>query len=102
MHPHWFIFAAFVSFHAAAGFFSPELLAPVAAGSTYLPLLPLEAVSVPVFAPAESGGWASPSLFGWLVVVSLWSTLWLVRATFLPRFFRKEAWLSLTTLGHSG
>jgi hypothetical protein len=92
MHPRWFIFAVFVSIHAAAaaGLFSSEILAPVVAGSIYLPLMPLESLGIPVFAPAESGGWPSPSLLGWETIVSLWSALWLVMATFLSRLFTKN------------
>jgi hypothetical protein len=92
MHARWFLFAALVLLHAAAatGFFSSEALAPVVAGSIYLPLIPLEAVGIPVFAPAESGGWAAPSLLGWGMVVSLWPALWLVMATFLSRLFTKR------------
>lgn len=92
MHARWFIFAAFVLLHAAAatGLFSSEILAPVVAGSIYLPLLPLEAVGIPVFAPGESGGWAPPSRLGWMLVVLLWSALWLVMATLLSHLFTKR------------
>ncbi len=88
----WFILAAFVLLHAAAatGLFSSEAVAPVVAGSIYLPLMPLEAVGIPVFDHAESGGWAPPSLLGWMIVVSLWSALWLVMATLLSRLFTKR------------
>jgi hypothetical protein len=92
MHARWFIFAVLVLLHAAAatGLFSTEAVAPVVAGSIYLPLMPLEAVGIPVFAPAESGGWAPRSLLGWMMVASLWSALWLAMATFLARLFMKR------------
>lgn len=60
----------------AAGDALPAALAPAIAGTLYLPLWPLSALGIPVFSPAESGGWASPSLLGWLCFVALWSLLW--------------------------
>ena len=89
MHPRWPIFAALIGIHAAAVFFSPETLAPAVAGSVYLPLMPLKVAGVPVFAVAESGGWPSPSLLGWVLVLLLWFAIWLVVASFLSRLFKK-------------
>lgn len=91
MHPRWLIFGVLVCLHAAAGSFSPESLAPVVAGSIYLPLMPLEAIGAPVFGRAESGGWAAPSLLGWVVVLALWAAIWFTLATFLSRLFTKRS-----------
>jgi hypothetical protein len=54
----------------------PAAIAPLIAGSVYLPLWPLSAVGLPVFSSAASGGWASPSLLGWFVFVAIWSLFW--------------------------
>ena len=71
MRLNWFLFAVLAGTHATAVLVAPERLAPALAGSVYLPLLPLKAVGIPVFATAESGGWASPSLLGWATVFLL-------------------------------
>ena len=62
----------------------PEPVAPVVAGSIYLPLWPLHALGLPVFAAAESGGWSAPNLLGWILVGLLWCCIWwaLVRFAF--------------------
>lgn len=60
----------------AAGDVLPAALAPAIAGTLYLPLWPLSALGMPVFSPAASGGWASPSLLGWLSFLAIWSLLW--------------------------
>lgn len=60
----------------AAGDALPAALAPAIAATLYLPLWPLSALGIPVFSFAESGGWASPSLLGWLCFVAVWSLLW--------------------------
>lgn len=60
----------------AAGDALPAALAPAIAGTLYLPLWPLSALGMPVFSPAESGGWASPNLLGWLSFLAIWSLLW--------------------------
>jgi hypothetical protein len=54
----------------------PEALAPAVAGTVYLPLWLLQGVGLPVFGRAEAGGWAAPSLLGWLLVAAIWTTLW--------------------------
>lgn len=46
-----------------------ELLAPAAAATVYAPLVLL-------FGIAQSGGWAAPSLLGWVLVVAFWGLLW--------------------------
>jgi hypothetical protein len=60
----------------ALGDVLPEALAPVVAGTVYLPLWLLEAVGLPVFGRAEVGGWAAPNMLGWLLVAATWTTLW--------------------------
>jgi hypothetical protein len=52
------------------------VLAPVIAGTVYLPLWMLESVGLPVFGRAEAGGWAAPNMLGWLLVAVIWTTLW--------------------------
>lgn len=54
----------------------PESVAPVVAGTIYLPLWPLGSIGLPVFGRAESGGWPGPSMLGWLFVAVIWSALW--------------------------
>lgn len=61
----------------------PEIMAQVIAGTVYLPLWSLQAVGLPVFGRAESGGWPGPSVLGWALVAAIWTALWtiLVSAT---------------------
>ncbi|WP_179958384.1 hypothetical protein [Chitinimonas arctica] len=33
-------------------------------------------LGLPVFGNAESGGWAGPSLFGWLCAILFWAVAW--------------------------
>jgi len=54
----------------------PDAVAPIIAGTIYLPLWPLSEIGIPVFSPAESGGWPGPNVLGWLVFVAIWSLLW--------------------------
>ena len=72
-------FFGLVCAHGARFVFGPllfESLAPVAAGTVYLPLWGLRAIGLPVFAPAESGGWPAPSWLGWIFVAAMWSAFW--------------------------
>ena len=62
-----------------------ENLAPVAAGTIYLPLWPLNRVGISVFGRAESGGWPGPSFLGWLCVIAFWSALWWLLATAIAK-----------------
>lgn len=87
----WALFAALAGSHAAAAFFAPAAFAPAVAGSVYLPLMPLQAAGVPVFAAAQSGGWPAPSLLGWAVVLVVWFAIWWAAAHFLSRLFSKLA-----------
>lgn len=77
--PRLITFFALVSVHVALVTLGPllsESLAPVAAGTVYLPLWSLSSIGLPVFGPAASGGWAGPNFLGWVLVAGLWSTLW--------------------------
>lgn len=56
--------------------FAPEALAPAMAGAIYLPLMALQAIGLPVFGRAESGGWPGPSPLGWIAVVVFWAAVW--------------------------
>ena len=60
----------------ALGSLLPDSVAPVVAATIYLPLWLLNAIGLPVFGRAESGGWPGPSLLGWLFVAAIWSALW--------------------------
>lgn len=53
-----------------------ELLAPAAAATVYAPLVLLHWAGLGVFGIAQSGGWAAPSLLGWVLVVAFWGLLW--------------------------
>lgn len=75
----WLAVAVLLTSHAmlvAAADALPAALAALVAATVYLPLLPLSALGVPVFAAAQSGGWASPSVAGWVVLLAVWSLLW--------------------------
>jgi hypothetical protein len=82
---HALIVVGILSLHGASIALSaslPEVIGPVVAGTVYLPLWPLASLGAPVLASAPAGGWASPSLTGWLVLLLFWAILWsaLVRA----------------------
>ena len=70
------LFAALVLLHIAGVLFAPRALAPLIAGSVYLPLLPVHQMGVPVFGSGESGGWAAPSILGWATVIVVWTATW--------------------------
>ncbi len=60
---------------ALAGHFG-DRFAALLAGTVYLPLWPLASIGLPVWSPAESGGWSAPSLLGWTIVSCLWFSIW--------------------------
>ena len=60
-------------------------------GSVYLPLMLLKAVGLPVYAGAESGGWASPSPLGWAAVAVVWGLVWWLVAGLLARGICRKA-----------
>lgn len=85
---------ALLCLHAASVALSaslPEAIAPAVAATVYLPLWPLSAAGVPVFAGAAAGGWGSPSVAGWLVLLVVWSLLWWSVVATVSRFRRRRA-----------
>lgn len=85
------LFAALVVLHLGGVLFAPQALAPVMAGSVYLPLMPLGAAGLPVYAAAASGGWASPSPLGWAAVAVVWGLVWWLVAGLLARGICRKA-----------
>ena len=90
MHLRWLLFTILAGAHAVLAWLSPKLLAPALAGSLYLPLLPLQALGLPVFALAESGGWPAPSPLGWTLALLLWLAVWWAMASLLARLLPRR------------
>jgi len=84
------LFVIFSGLHLMLILLTPEFLAPAIAGTIYLPLMPFQIIDLPVFAAAQSGGWSSPSLFGWAIVTILWVVVWWGLASYVSRFFCKR------------
>lgn len=70
------IWTALLILHLLAIVFSVDAIAPAVAGSVYIPLAVVAALGLPVFGAAETGGWATPSLFAWGIVAASWAVLW--------------------------
>ena len=85
------LFGIFGGTHLMASHFTPEFLAPVIAGTIYIPLMPFRIVGIPVYGSAESGGWASPSLLGWAIVFTFWTVVWWVFASVVLHLYYKRA-----------
>jgi hypothetical protein len=64
-------------------------LAPLLAGSVYLPLMGLEGMGVPVFSSAHSGGWRAANPLGWIIVIFLWLSIWWYLAGVTAKVCRK-------------
>ncbi|MCY0913665.1 hypothetical protein [Massilia antarctica] len=64
-------------------------LGPAIAATIYGPLLVLDALGLPVFGSGASGGWAAPSLLGWVCVVLVWAGIWWGVAALLARLCRR-------------
>ena len=62
--------------HAMAFLLEPTYLAPLLAGSIYLPLTALKMAGLPVYANSEAWGWAAPSTLGWCALFALWGLVW--------------------------
>ncbi|WP_298928642.1 hypothetical protein [uncultured Ramlibacter sp.] len=86
----WILFALLASCHAAVLVFQPQAFAPAGAGTVYLPLMAFHTAGVPVFATAQSGGWAAPSLLGWVVVGCLWAAIWWGVAVMVARLLARR------------
>lgn len=87
------VFAGLAAGHVAGLLLAPAPLAPLFAGSVYLPLTALRMLGVPVYRNPEAWGWAAPSALGWLLVLVLWGAVWWgvarLAARWQQRFARK-------------
>lgn len=68
----------------------PDRLAAVVAGSVYLPLMPFQALGLPVFGSAESWGWSPPSLLGWGLLLIVWVGVWWAITAAVARILRSR------------
>ncbi|MFY1827151.1 hypothetical protein ACN47A_14625 [Myxococcus fulvus] len=68
-----------------------EAVAPVVAGSVYLPLMLLSGLGLRVYGPGESGGWAPPSLLGWMLLALFWGLVWWAVVSLGARLLRPRA-----------
>lgn len=84
------IFVLMSTQHLLAAFSNSEIFSPIAAGSIYLPLMGLEMIGIPVFMTGNSGGWASPSVLGWILAFALWAALWWVVSGAVHKAWRKR------------
>lgn len=83
------IFLVLAATHCLAALRSPDVVAPVVAASVYGPLAAAQAISLPVFLKAESGGWPAPSFLGWVLVALAWAAIWWGVASFLAHLIAK-------------
>ncbi|WP_164000722.1 hypothetical protein [Pyxidicoccus caerfyrddinensis] len=72
----WVLWGLLVMLQGLATARPPEVLAPAVGGSVYAPLMLFQALGLPVFARGESGGWAPPSVLGWVLVAVVWAAVW--------------------------
>ena len=64
-----------VAFAAFAGAL-PDKIAAAVAGTIYVPLWLFNAIGLPVFQASPSGGWAAPSMLGWVLFTAVWALVW--------------------------
>ncbi|MCP3140347.1 hypothetical protein [Pyxidicoccus xibeiensis] len=93
----WGLWGALVTLHLLATLRPPEVLAPAVGGAIYAPLMLFQAVGLPVFGRAESGGWSHPSWLGWALVAVLWAAVWWGVAWLLSRLISSMSRASLGT-----
>ena len=72
----WALWGTLVTLHVLATVRPPEAIAPAVGGAVYAPLMVLNALGLPVYGRAESGGWAAPSLLAWALVAIFWAAVW--------------------------
>ena len=76
MTVHRLLFICLLAAHGGLLAAMPKQLAPLLAGSIYLPLLPLQEIGIPVMLAPQSGGWAAPAPLGWTLVLIFWPLVW--------------------------
>lgn len=91
MLARWLLFIALLGSHLTVVIVGPVILAPAIAGSVYVPLILFKSVGFPVFTAAESGGWPTPSLLGWGLVVLVWLAIWWGLASLFSRLLLKAS-----------
>lgn len=69
----------------------PQGMTPWIAGSLYLPLWVFSGVGLPVFHAGGGGGWASPNVLGWALLVVVWGTVWWCVVRGAQRFLQSRA-----------
>lgn len=80
------IFLALFLTHAMAGW----LVRPIAAGSLYLPAMAAHRLGLPVLG-SGAGGWPSPTLLGWCVVIGAWFAVYWGLAALLTKLLMKRS-----------
>ncbi|MFB9241584.1 hypothetical protein IV454_06695 [Massilia antarctica] len=85
------LFVGLATVHAVIGWIwaGTGTLGPAIAATIYGPLFVLDALGLPVFGSGASGGWAAPSLLGWVCVVLVWAAIWWGAAALLARLRRR-------------
>jgi hypothetical protein len=94
MNTRIFLFLCLAAIHLALVLFQMEnlvaMLAPLLAACIYLPLMPFELAGLPVFENGNSGGWAAPSILGWVVCLLLWSGFWWIASGLAVRYAARQ------------
>lgn len=72
----WVLWGSLVALQGLVTARPPEVLAPAVGASVFAPLWVFHALGLPVYGRAESGGWSSPSVLGWVLVAVLWAAAW--------------------------
>jgi hypothetical protein len=70
------LFVILSGLHLMSLWWAPESIAPVIAGTIYLPLYLFQSLGLPVFGLAPPGGWAAPSSLGWTLAIAVWLQTW--------------------------